>query len=27
VIWGDGLRTAFDGFRQFGAMSNGLRKA
>jgi hypothetical protein len=26
-IWGDGFGTAFGGFRQFGAMSGGLRKA
>jgi hypothetical protein len=25
-IWGDGFRTVFDGFRQFGALSGGLRK-
>jgi hypothetical protein len=25
--WGDGFGTAFDGFRQFGAFSGGLRKS
>jgi hypothetical protein len=25
-IWGDGFGTAFDGFRQFGAVSGGLQK-
>jgi hypothetical protein len=26
-IWGDGFGTTLGGFRQFGAMSGGLRKA